>query len=51
LAGKSEGNKENFGDPGIDGRKILKLIFKKMGYFCVGCNEMAQDWVKHFWTQ
>jgi hypothetical protein len=29
LAGKPEGNRENFGDPGIDGRKILKLILTK----------------------
>jgi hypothetical protein len=33
LAGKSEGNRENFGDPGVDGRKILKLILTKWGVF------------------
>jgi hypothetical protein len=33
LAGKSEGNTENFRDPGADGRKILKLISTKWGVF------------------
>jgi hypothetical protein len=31
LAGKSEGNRENFGDPGVDRRKILKLILTAQG--------------------
>jgi hypothetical protein len=48
LVRKSEGNRENFGDPGVDGRKILKLILTKWGVFVWAAIKWLQDWVKGY---
>jgi hypothetical protein len=50
LAGKSEDDKGHFGDPGIDGRKILKLILTKYGV-CVWAAQSGSGLGQGlFWT-
>ena len=43
LLGKPEGERDHWGDPGVDGRIILRWIFRKWDVGCMDWIELAQD--------
>jgi hypothetical protein len=43
LLGKPKGKKNHLGDPGIDGRVILRWIFRKLYVGSMDWTELAQD--------